>query len=167
MRMKAVTGIQVGDRFRVTRTFTEQDLLYFAAVSRDYNPVHFDDRFAAIKNFDGRICHGLLVGSLLTEIGGQLGWLATEMHFKFRKPVYIGDTVTCEVAITRTDERGYGEADVVFTNSSGMMVIEAQVKGNLPEGRDKEIMKRMLKEGDPTNPLTWECQADKEVRGDG
>jgi acyl dehydratase len=153
MRIRGVNGIQAGDRFRAARTFTDQEVIAFAAASRDYNPVHFDDRFATAKTFRGRICHGLLVGSLLTEIGGQLGWLATEMNFKFKKPVYVGDTITCDLAITKMDVRGLVEAEVAFTNSDGAVVIEAYVKGNLPGERERAIMELMVKEGDPTNPI--------------
>jgi len=160
MRMRAVKGIRIGDRFCVTRTFTEQDVIDFAETTRDYNPVHFDKRFTAIKNFRGRICHGLLVGSLLTEIGGQVGWLATEMNFKFKKPVYIGDTVTCELTIKKMNDRGYGEAEVVFTHSDGTVVIEAEVKGNLPGGPEREVMRQMLNGGDPTNPIGKACKVD-------
>jgi acyl dehydratase len=45
-RERAARGLQVGDSFRTSRTFTDEDLVRFAQVSRDYNPVHFDDRFA-------------------------------------------------------------------------------------------------------------------------
>lgn len=144
MRMRAVNGIQVGDQFRVTRTFTEQDVIDFAKTTRDDNPVHFDKRFAAIKNFRGTICHGLLVGSLLTEIGGQLGWLATEMNFKFKRPVYPGDTITCELTLRKMNDRGFGEADVIFTHTDGTVVIEAEVKGNLPGAPERELMNRMM-----------------------
>ncbi|MCF8143520.1 MAG: MaoC family dehydratase [Deltaproteobacteria bacterium] len=160
MRMRAVKGIRIGDRFCVTRTFTERDVIDFAETTRDYNPVHFDRRFTAIKNFRGRICHGLLVGSLLTEIGGQVGWLATEMNFKFKKPVYIGDTVTCELTIKKMNDRGFGEAEVVFTHSDGTVVIEAEVKGNLPGGPEREVMRQMLNGGDPTNPIGKACKVD-------
>jgi 3-hydroxybutyryl-CoA dehydratase len=148
MRMRAVNGIQVGDQFRVTRTFTEQDVIDFAETTRDYNPVHFDKRFATIKNLKGRICHGLLVGSLLTEIGGQLGWLATEMNFRFKKPVYPGDTITCALTITKMN--------VVFTHSDGTVVIEAEVMGNLPGEPEREVMNQMMREGDPTNKIARE-----------
>jgi 3-hydroxybutyryl-CoA dehydratase len=163
MRMRAVKGIQVGDQFRVVRTFTEQDLFDFAETTRDYNPVHFEDRFVATKNFRGRICHGLLVGSLLTAIGGQLGWLATEMNFKFKKPVYPGDTVTCELTIVKMDARGFGEAEVLFTNSDGTVVIEAEVKGNLPGEPEREVMNQMVEEGDPTNPIGKGRKAEQAV----
>jgi 3-hydroxybutyryl-CoA dehydratase len=160
VRMRAVNGIQVGDQFRVTRTFTEQDVIDFAETTRDYNPVHFEDRFVAIKNFRGRICHGLLVGSLLTEIGGQLGWLATEMNFRFKRPVYPGDTITCELTITKMNARGLGEAKVVFSHSDGTVVIEAEVKGNLAGEPEREVMNQMMEEGDSTNPIGKECKAE-------
>ena len=97
---KAIAGLKRGDSFAVSRTFTEQDTMAFADMRRDYNPVHFDHRFAAVKNFRDRICHGLLVASLLTEIGGQIGWLASGMNFHFRKPVYFGDTIECCFTVT-------------------------------------------------------------------
>jgi 3-hydroxybutyryl-CoA dehydratase len=77
-----------GDCFAVSRTFTEHDTTTFAEITRDYNPVYFDRSFASLKTFNDRICHGLLGGSILTEIGGQIGWLASGMNFLFKKPVY-------------------------------------------------------------------------------
>jgi len=76
LRERAAEGLQVGDAFRTTRTFTEEDVRLFARLSRDYNPVHFDARFARARHFPAPLCHGLLTASLLTEIGGQIGWLA-------------------------------------------------------------------------------------------
>src|SRR5260370_36959901 len=84
IRKKAIAGLKPGDSFTVSRTFTEQDMLAFADLSRDYNPVHFDDRFADAKNFRGRICHGLLVASLATEIGGQINNRCIEKLYIFR-----------------------------------------------------------------------------------
>ena len=95
IRKRTIDGLKKGDVFTVARTFVEKDMAAFADLTRDYNPVHFDDRFATSKNFRGRICHGLLAGSMLTEIGGQIGWLATGMNFSFKKPVYFCDIIFC------------------------------------------------------------------------
>jgi len=57
IRRKAVEGLKSGDTFFVSRTFSERDVIRFADISRDYNPVHFDEQFAKVKNFDRRICH--------------------------------------------------------------------------------------------------------------
>ena len=67
IRNRTIQGLQVGDCFTVSRCFTEEDVSVFADISQDYNAVHFDPRFAGAKNFKDRICHGLLVGSMLTD----------------------------------------------------------------------------------------------------
>jgi acyl dehydratase len=151
IREKAIAGLEVGDFFAVSRTFTEEDTMAFAEISRDYNPVHFDDRFAQVKNFRGRICHGLLVASMLTEIGGQIGWLAAEMNFRFKKPVYFGDTIECRFTITELDERNRAKGEAIFKNQHDEIVIQAYVTGVVPGPAEKHIMQAMLAEADPTN----------------
>ena len=151
IRRKAIEGIKVGDTFTVTRTFTEKDVFQFADVTRDYNPVHFDDRFAGVKNFNGRICHGLLAASILTEIGGQIGWLASEMHFIFKKPVCFKDTITCELTITDIDQRRRAKAEAVYSNQDGKTVLEAHLTGIVPGPAEQQVLSAMVAEGDPTN----------------
>ncbi|MGB2590372.1 MAG: MaoC family dehydratase [Candidatus Acidiferrum sp.] len=151
IRRKTIEGLRAGDSFAVSRTFTEQDMLIFAEISRDYNPVHFDPRFAEAKNFRGRISHGLLVGSMLTEIGGQIGWLASGMNFRFRKPVYFDDTIECSMTITGIDERNRATAEAVFKNQRDEVVIEAHVTGIVPSEPERRVMELMVGEGDPTN----------------
>jgi 3-hydroxybutyryl-CoA dehydratase len=151
IRRKATEGLRAGDTFTVSRTFTLLDVHLFADISRDYNPVHFDARFAGLKNFSEPICHGLLIGSLITEIGGQLGWLASGMAFRFLKPVYPGETVRCDFTITDLDERGRAQAKAIFSNGDGLTVATADLTGILPGDNEKEVLKQMLQEGDPTN----------------
>lgn len=153
IRAKAIEGLKTGDTFTLSRTFTEENMAAFAAVTRDYNPVHFDDRFAAAKNFKGRICHGLLTAGMITEIGGQIGWLATQMNFEFKKPVYFGDTITCQFTVTRVDDRGWARAEARMRNQDGLIVIDAWITGRLPGSLDVEILETMVAEGDPTNGL--------------
>jgi 3-hydroxybutyryl-CoA dehydratase len=151
IREKAIAGLKRGDIFAVSRTFTEQDTMAFADISRDYNPVHFDPHFAKAKNFHGRICHGLLVASLLTEIGGQIGWLASRMNFRFKKPVYFGDTIECRLTITVLDDRNGAKAEAVFKNQQDEIVIEAHLAGIIPGAPEQRVMEVMMAEGDPTN----------------
>jgi 3-hydroxybutyryl-CoA dehydratase len=153
IRRKAIEGIKVGDTFSISRTFTEHDVLQFADISRDYNPVHFDKRFASVKRLDGRICHGLLVASLITEIGGQIGWFASGMNFQFREPVYFDDTIQCDFAITAINERGRAEAEAIFTNQNQETVLEGFITGIIPGAEERQVMKAMVAEGDPTNEL--------------
>jgi len=90
MRIEAIKGISVGDTFTTSRTFTEQQVMDFAKISRDYNPVHFDERFAKAMKFNGKICHGLLVGSMLTEIGGATWMVGNGDGFlNFKNPCIL------------------------------------------------------------------------------
>jgi acyl dehydratase len=154
LRKKAIEGLEKGDTFSVSRTFTEQDVIQFADISRDYNPVHCDERFARVKNFDGCICHGLLIASQVTEIGGQMGWLASGMTFKYRKPVYFGETITCDITIIEIDEKGFIKGEAVFTNQDDIIVLEAEVTGFVAGDQERQVMKEMVAEGDPTNKIS-------------
>lgn len=151
MRKKAIEGLNVNDSFTVERTFTEQDVMQFADITRDYNPFHLDDRFTAVKKLPGRICHGLLVASMMTQIGGQMGWLASRFDIQFMKPVYLGDTITCTVTLHDIDEKDRVKATAGFVNQNGIKVIEAVLEGILAGQQEREVMKAMLAEGDPTN----------------
>jgi 3-hydroxybutyryl-CoA dehydratase len=153
-RNRTIEGIRVGDEFSISRTFTEQDVMQYADISRDYNPVHLEDRYARAKRFNGRICHGLLVGGMLTEIGGQIGVLASRMGFVFKKPVYFGDTVQCRWTFTEINKEGRARADVEFRNQDEIIVLIATVEGIIPSVRERAILKAMVEEGDPTNKLS-------------
>jgi 3-hydroxybutyryl-CoA dehydratase len=154
IRKKAIGGLDKGDTFSASRTFSEQDVIRFADISRDYNPIHCEERFSKVKNLDGLICHGLLVASLITEIGGQIGWLASGMTLEFKKPVYIGDTIKCDFTITEMGDRGRAKAVAVFTNKNNLTVLRAVLTGIVPGDREKQVMKDMMTEGDPTNKIS-------------
>jgi acyl dehydratase len=154
IRQQTIEGLSVGQKLSVSRTFTETDMRHFGDISRDYNPVHYDKRFAATKQFKDRICHGLLVAGMVTEIGGQIGWLASGMNFRFKKPVYFGDTVDCVLTITDIDGDGKARATAAYYNQNGEEVLSADLFGILPGERERRIMQTMVAEGDPTNKLT-------------
>ncbi len=153
MRRKAVQGVKTGDMFVVKRRFTREETQKFGDLTRDYNPVHYDDRWTNAKGFDALICHGLLVGGMICEFGGQVGWLASGMDFKFIKPVYFNDTIECRILLTRVEENGRAEAEADFFNQHGIQVAHVFIKGILPQDREKEILDQMMAEGDPTNKL--------------
>lgn len=153
IRQKTIQQLAVGDTFVVSRRFTEADMSAFADLTRDYNPIHFEQRFAAVKGLEARICHGLLVGSMLTEIGGQIGWLASEMNFRFKRPVYFGDTIECTFTIIEIDERNRTRAEAIYRNQDGTIVLEADLAGIIPGQPEKEVLKAMVADGDPTNGI--------------
>ncbi len=126
----AFDAIEVGRSFTFRRTFTEGDVTLFCGVTGDYNPYHLDESFAGQSWYGRRIIPGLLTGSMITHIGGLLGFLATEMHFEYLAPVYVGDTITCVVTFVEKDaqkRRMTGKA--VFHNQDGVEVLRASFSG--------------------------------------
>jgi len=148
-RQNALSTPKPGESFTVSRTFSQQDVALFGDISRDYNPVHYSSEFASAKRLDGPICHGLLVASLLTEIGGKLGWLASEMRFFFLKPVYPNDTIHCTMTIDAIDERGRASAEGVFTNQDDKVVLKARLEGILPTNTERKLMEKVSTPIDP------------------
>lgn len=153
MRQRAIEGLKEGDSFTYKRTITQEETELFGDITRDYNPVHYDLRWAEAKGFNNLICHGLIVGSMICEFGGQVGWLATGMNFKFIKPVYFGDTITCSIMITKIEESGLAEVEAFFVNEVGDQVCCAYLTGRVPLEHERDILKRIVYEGDPTNKL--------------
>ena len=159
MRQRAAEGLQVGDTFTISRVFTHEEVALFAKISGDYNPVHFDERFAKARKFRTTICHGLLTAGMVSEIGGQIGWLASMLNFKLKAPVYVGETITCRMVITAIDERGRATAVATMTRDDGTVVIESDMRGVVPGVEERKVIAQMLAEGDPTNGLA-EARAD-------
>ena len=153
MRQKTIEGLKEQTVFTYSRSFTQKETEVFGDLTRDYNPVHYDPRWAKAKGFKGLICHGLIVGSMICEFGGQVGWLATGMTFKFIKPVYFDDTITCSITITKIGEAGRAEAEAIFTNQNNEQVCFARLTGRLPLDHEISILRQMVAAGDPTNKL--------------
>jgi 3-hydroxybutyryl-CoA dehydratase len=87
--------MHVGDVISWQRTFTEDDISLFAKLSGDEGEHHL------VPNKEGRLmAHGLLTATLPTKIGGDINLIAREMTFAFHRPVFAGDTITCEVTLT-------------------------------------------------------------------
>ena len=88
------------------RTVTEADVVAFAGLSGDYNPIHTNAEFAAGTPFKQRIAHGALGLSILTGLGSRTGILdGTVIAFlgieewKFSKPIFFGDTVHVRMTV--------------------------------------------------------------------
>lgn len=155
-RRQAARGFEPGATFTYARTFTREDTEVFGDVTRDYNPVHYDRRFTQAKNMPGLICHGLLVASMICEMGGQVGWLASRMDFRFVRPVYFGDTVTCTIVIKDIDPANRARAEATYVNQDGVVVVQGVLEGILPGQAEAEVLGEMVAEGDPTNRLRFE-----------
>lgn len=120
----------IGQTFRFRRTFTDGDSSLFCGITGDYNPYHIDDVFAEASFFKRRMIPGLLTVSMATHLGGMIGFVASEMHFEFLAPVYMGDTITCEVKVTEKDhEKRQIHCEALFTNQESTLVSRGWVRG--------------------------------------
>ncbi len=103
--------LELGMTASVSRTVSEADILMFAGVSGDTNPVHLDQEFAASTMFGGRIAHGMLSAGLISAVFGTRlpgpGSIYLSQSLKFKAPVKIGDTVVARVTVKelKTEKR--------------------------------------------------------------
>lgn len=98
---------EIGDSAEVSKTLTETDIYNFAGICGDFNPVHVNKVEAERSRFGRQVCHGMLVSSFISTVLGMYlpgpGTIYLEQNTKFRKPVYIGDTITARVQIKGID----------------------------------------------------------------
>ena len=96
--------LKVGMTAVYAKTVTEADIVMFAGISGDINPVHLNHEFASETMFEGRIAHGMLSASFIsTVIGTKLpgpGAIYLSQNLKFKAPVRAGDTVLARTTIT-------------------------------------------------------------------
>jgi acyl dehydratase len=124
----------VGERFvTLRRTITETDLVSFAALTGDYNPLHIDAEFGKGTQFGERIAHGMLGASyavgLIASLGLTEGTVIAIVHmtWDFTAPIRIGDTIHVEQTVksvreTRKRDRGMIVFEVEVINQRGEVV---------------------------------------------
>jgi acyl dehydratase len=106
------------------RTVTETDVVNFAALSGDYNPLHTDEEFAKKGRFGRRIAHGVLTLAILTGLWDRIGMIAGSVEafygidgLKFTRPVFFGDTIHARIKVVDKQER----------ENSGMVTLSNEV----------------------------------------
>ncbi len=104
MELKTRETLQVGDTGTFSKIVTEMDVRAFAEASGDFNPLHIDEDYARKSIFGRRVAHGILTAAIIsTVLGGEIpgvGTIFVELHIKFLKPVFLGDTVTAHATVS-------------------------------------------------------------------
>lgn len=126
--------LEVGMTETLAKTVLSSDVVGFAEVSGDRNPVHLSEHFAARTPFRTRIAHGLYTASLISAVLGTRlpgpGAIYLSQTLNFKAPVRIGDVVEVRVTVIELIERGH-RARLACTCSVGDTVVlegEAMVK---------------------------------------
>lgn len=129
---------EVGKTFiSQSRTVTEADVVAFAGLSGDFNPLHTDALFASETPFGERIAHGMLIASMATGMSNWTGVFEgttialMEQLIRYKGAVKLGDTIHLELTVaakkeTSKSDRGVVTFDTQVINQEQTTVIEGQ-----------------------------------------
>ena len=138
IRGKTFDEFNVEDDFTTARrTITESDVVTFAGLSGDFNPIHMDREFADKTPLQGRVAHGMLVESIATGLGNQLGIFegttiaVLSMTINYKGPVKFGDTIHLELKVIEKKETSKPDRGIVIfqtnvKNQKDELVIDGQ-----------------------------------------
>lgn len=120
--------LNAGDTASASHVVTERDLILFATVSGDVNPVHLDEEFAAATPFKGRIAHGMLSGALISaaiacELPGP-GTIYIGQEMSFLRPVRLGDEIRIELEVLEKLPKNRLKIATQVINQEGKKVID-------------------------------------------
>ena len=121
--------IKVGDQASFAKTITEADVVIYAGLIGDFNPIHIDAEYARQSMFKERVAHGMLVSGLISAVlGTQLpgpNSIYLGQDLKFTAPVKIGDTVTAVATVTeKRDDKRIIKLKTTVSNQRGETVID-------------------------------------------
>jgi 3-hydroxybutyryl-CoA dehydratase len=118
----------VGDGFKFERFISSEDVLKFAEIVGDLNPVHLDAAFAEQSFFKKRIVHGAFVAGLISKVLGMdfpgQGTIYISQNSAFKRPVYVDTMVTVEVTVTEViPEKRWLVLDTIILNAEGKVCL--------------------------------------------
>lgn len=161
--------VEVGQEWEsLGRTITESDIINFAGLSGDFNPIHLDDQFASTTPFRKRIAHGLLVFSVASGLGlysppmRTLAFLSIR-EWHFRGPVFIGDTLRAVSKILSKESRGRGRRGEItwqrqIINQERKVVQEGititLVEGRASRGESRSAHETVAEQTAPSAPAS-------------
>ncbi len=124
-------SFRVGQSAERSKTVTEADVVGFAEITGDFNPVHLDAAVAAASQFGERIAHGMLSAGFISaalamELPGP-GAVYLSQSLRFVRPVRFGDTVTTRVEIVEVlSTRRHLRLSTACRNQQGKLVVEGE-----------------------------------------
>ncbi len=124
--------LEIGDSASYSRTLTEEEILLFASISGDVNPVHLDPEFAGKSVFKERVAHPMWSGALISTAVANImpgpGTIYREQFLKFLRPIKIGDILTVTIKVTEKLPRDRVLLDCSVINQNNEHVVEGTAK---------------------------------------
>jgi 3-hydroxybutyryl-CoA dehydratase len=128
--------LEVGMSETYEKEVKSSDVVGFAEISGDRNPIHLSEHFAARTPFKGRIAHGLYTASLISAVIGTRmpgpGAIYMQQTLTFKAPVRIGDRVTARVVVSELSERGNRVRLDCTCEVDGQVVLEGEALVKVP-----------------------------------
>ncbi|ACT58674.1 MaoC family dehydratase [Hirschia baltica] len=138
---KTYEELEIGMSHENEHLVTEQDVMDFARVSGDFNPLHVDEEYAKTTVFGTRIAHGALTASFISAIlGNDLpgpGAIFTEMNMRFKRPVKIGSKVLVRAEVSEKQDRLNRVTLAVKCSVDDKIVIQGEAKVMVPSSAKK------------------------------
>ncbi len=130
--------LKIGQSAEFAKTVSSEDVIRFAEITGDFNPVHLDEAAAARSLFGERVAHGMLTAGLISAtIAGRLpgpGSVYLGQTLRFTAPVRIGDTVTTRVEVTELNlPKRRVKLSTVCRNQKGEVVVDGEATVLLPQ----------------------------------
>jgi 3-hydroxybutyryl-CoA dehydratase len=133
--------LRVGMQETLMRTVMDEDVVDFARISGDDNPIHLSERYAAKTRFGQRIAHGLYTASLISAVLGTRlpgpGAVYRSQTLNFHAPVTIGDVVTVVVEVVELVPEGRKARLHCEALVDGQVVLDGEAAVSVP-GRPKQ-----------------------------
>lgn len=102
-----IPTIQVGQRAESSKTISETDVVLFAGIVGDFNPLYVNEEYARKTRLGSRIAHTMLAGGLVSAVlSNQLpgpDYIFLRQQYEFLAPIFIGDTVTASVEVVSVE----------------------------------------------------------------
>jgi 3-hydroxybutyryl-CoA dehydratase len=128
--------LRVGMRETLMRTVMDEDVVGFARLSGDENPIHLSERYATGTRFGQRIAHGLYTASLISAVlGARLpgpGAIYRSQTLNFHAPVKIGDVVTVIVEVAELEPEGRKVRLHCEASVDGKVVLDGEAAVSVP-----------------------------------
>lgn len=144
LRRLCYEDLAVGLSETLVKHVSSSDVVGFAEVSGDRNPIHLSEHFAARTPFGTRIAHGLYTASLISAVLGTRlpgpGAIYLSQTLNFKAPVRIGDDVTVIVTVTELLERGNRAKLSCICSVGDTVVLEGEAMVKVPS-RDDEALR--------------------------
>jgi len=136
--------LTLGQTEKWTKKVQSSDVVGFAEVSGDRNPIHLSEHFAARTPFKSRIAHGLYTASLISAVLGTRlpgpGAIYLSQSLNFRAPVRIGDSVDVTVEVVELLEKGNRAKLACTCSVEGTVVLDGEAMVKVPRRADVEML---------------------------